>query len=170
VAHFQLKKLVRCVCAAAIYLNCMPELSWIRVIKELIASSRAGGETYKIAVQEVKEGDLKYLFSCYALQRSKFALELEEVLEANASRVAGGGDGEVDQEEWIDLNALLSERGDHQILADCFRQEEQVLERYREAMEEALPEEVREIVDRQLREVEASCARLRELHFLSDSA
>jgi len=143
--------------------------SWLTVLNKLIVGCRQGQEGYRIASKEIQDTDLKYLFSSYALQRAKFALELEEALAELTAAFPGGGESIPSRPGWFELKDILAERDDRDILRGCLQGEEEVLRLYQEA--EGLDDGngIRDLIVRQKAEVEAAFCRLSALRFLSDS-
>jgi uncharacterized protein (TIGR02284 family) len=129
----------------------------ISVLNDLIETCKDGQEGFRTASEGVEDSDLKTLFSSYSLQRAKFAGELQS--EANAlgdhtpeetSSLAGAV-----HRGWINLKSALTSKDRHSILAECERGEDVAVANYKDALsDEDLSSNVREIVERQAREVQ----------------
>lgn len=133
----------------------MNQSDTISILNSLIETLKDGQYGFKVAAEDVKNSELKELFNRYALQRSQFAGELQN----EAIRL-----GEKEPEEtsstagvlhrgWINLKSALAGGDEHAILSECERGEDSAVSEYQEALEKELPQNIREIVERQYREV-----------------
>lgn len=138
----------------------------LSVLRDLIETARDGQEGFRKASESVADDpELKMLLSSLSLQRAKFAGELE-------SQAIAMGEPRFDQGPslpgaahrwWMGLRASVTRGDNHAILAECERGEDAAKEAYNRAMEDELPDPVREIVNRQRREVLAAHNTIRAL-------
>jgi uncharacterized protein (TIGR02284 family) len=133
-------------------------------LNSLIETCKDGQEGFRVAASDVKNADLKTLFSEYSLQRSQFTGELQTLVRTlgedmeKTSSVAGAV-----HRGWINLKAAISSGDEHSILSECERGEDHAVAEYRKALAAELPANVRETVQRQATQVQAAHDRVRNL-------
>lgn len=137
----------------------------VSTINSLIETLKDGQEGFRQAAEAVKDADLKSLFNKYAMQRSRFAGELQSEAHQlgehdpeNTSSTAGAL-----HRAWIDLKSAVTSGDDHAILAECERGEDSAVKEYREALEDELSAPIKDIVTRQFSEVQAAHDRIKSL-------
>src|SRR5437016_12702434 len=137
----------------------------ISTVNSLIETLKDGQRGFKEAAEAVKDPQFKTLFNEYSLQRSRFAGELQseairlgESKPEDSSSVAGAM-----HRAWINLKSAVTSGDDHAILAECERGEDSAVTEYREAMEEEITSPVRDIIERQYREVKHAHDRIKNL-------
>ncbi len=149
----------------------------VSVLRDLILNARDGQEGFRKAAEcIVDDPELKMLLSSLSLQRAKFAGELE-------AQAIAMGEPHPDQGSsisgtahrwWMGLKASLAKGDNHTILAECERGEDLAKEAYNHAVlaevSEGLPDPVREIINRQRREVLAAHNTIRALRDATPSA
>ena len=133
-------------------------------LNSLIETCKDGQEGFRVAASDVKNADLKTLFSEFSLQRSQFVGELQTLVRTlgedmeKTSSVAGAV-----HRGWINLKAAISSGDEHSILSECERGEDHAVAEYRKALAAELPANVRETVQRQATQVQAAHDRVRDL-------
>lgn len=138
-------------------------LPW--VLNGLIETCKDGQEGFRNAAEHVKDKDYKALFAELANQRQLYAGELQTFLHAHDEGAAQSGSiaGAVHR-GWMELKSLLAGGNEHAILAECERGEDAAVEQYREVLlHEELPNDVRDLVDRQFMGIKAAHDRIRAL-------
>jgi len=129
-------------------------------LKDLIQILHDGQQGFKKASEDIKDSDLKTLFSKFSLQRSKFAGELEAELSAlgeedahkQGTTITGAA-----HRVWIDLKSALTGKDNHAVLVEAERGEDAAVKTYTDALDEkALPSSLRSIISRQAVEVKAA--------------
>jgi uncharacterized protein (TIGR02284 family) len=129
----------------------------IKTLKNLIQTLHDGQEGFKNASENVKDTNLKEVFSRFSLQRSKFAGELEAELltlgEEDPQKEGSTLTGAVHR-GWIDLKAALTSKDNYAVLAEAERGEDAAKKAYREALAEELPKPITEILSRQAVEIQ----------------
>ena len=131
----------------------------ISTLNTLIETCKDGQEGFRLAAEAVSgDEDIKsFLFSC-SLQRSKFAGELQNEV------ISLGEPGPSDTKTvtaalhhgWISLKAVLTNRDNHAILAECERGEDSAVAQYRKALKAGLSAPLEETINRQFQEVLAT--------------
>lgn len=131
--------------------------STITTLNGLIEICKDGQDGFRDASENVKNSDLKTLFSGYSLQRSKFAGDLQQlVLTLGEEPETTGSIVSALHRGWIDLKAAFTKGSDHAILAECERGEDHAVSAYRKALTELLPDNIRETVSTQCAAVQAA--------------
>jgi uncharacterized protein (TIGR02284 family) len=137
----------------------------ISTLNNLIETLKDGQEGFKQSASGVDDPQLKTIFDTFSLQRSKFAGELQsEVVKLgepdpeDSSSVSGSM-----HRAWINVKSAVTNRDRHAILAEAERGEDVAVSAYKDAMEEDLPEPIKEIVARQSAEVKSAHDKIRAL-------
>lgn len=131
--------------------------STIKILNDLITINKDGQEGFREAAENVKNHELKTLFSQYSLQRSKFAGELQQIVLSLGEEPDTTSDlASALHRGWIDLKASFTKGSDHAVLAEAERGEDHAVAAYRDALEEELPEPVRSLVSEQATAVQAA--------------
>ena len=95
---------------------------------------------------------------------AKGAADLQQlVARLGGSPEAGSSVAGAVHRGWVDLKAAVSSRTDLAILEECERGEDVAKARYRKALEETLPEDIRAVVQRQYDGVVRNHDQIREL-------
>ncbi|HSC85461.1 MAG TPA: PA2169 family four-helix-bundle protein [Pseudomonas sp.] len=122
----------------------------IKVLNELIETSKDGEAGFRACAEDVKNVELKSLFNNRALECAAAAQDLQAlVLELGGkpeNDTSVGGDL---HRRWVDLKALITGKDEKAILNECERGEDVAKKRYSEALENELPLHVRDLVQRQ---------------------
>lgn len=126
----------------------------ISTLNNLIETNKDGQEGFKDAAEGIDNSELKTTFYKYSQQRSKFAGELQSLVREM------GGDPEDSSSlsgsihrGWINIKSAVTGKDETAILNECERGEDVAKKQYKEALEEALPENANEVVRRQFDEV-----------------
>jgi uncharacterized protein (TIGR02284 family) len=133
-------------------------------LNSLIETCKDGQEGFRVAASDVKNAELKTLFSEFSLQRSQFVGELQTLVRMlgedmeKTSSVAGAV-----HRGWINLKAAVSSGDEHSVLSECERGEDHAVAEYRKALAAELPANARETVQRQATQVQAAHDRVRDL-------
>lgn len=122
----------------------------IEVLNDLIETSKDGEAGFRTCAEDVKDTELKSLFSNRARECATAAQELQAVVLGLGGKpeddTSVGGDL---HRRWVDLKALVTGKDEKAILNECERGEDVAKKRYSEALEKELPLNVRELVQRQ---------------------
>jgi uncharacterized protein (TIGR02284 family) len=127
----------------------------------LIEACEDGHDGYHAAAGGVVDGSLRNILESFSEERARFAADLRAAFER-----AGGQLHNVHEHPggvWSKVQAL-AQRGDAAaILPECERGENYVLDRYAEALDQDLPWELEQIVERQYFQVLHARDRIRLL-------
>lgn len=121
-------------------------------LRSLVAICRDGEKGYEQAAQLVKNSTFRTLFTEYSTQRAGFANELSNLAGARGidnKDVPNGTPLSGLHRALIDLRAKVTDYSEGAILAECERGEDTAKAAYEKALAVALPDSVREIVQRQ---------------------
>ena len=136
----------------------------ISTLNGLIETCKDGQDGFKEAAEGVERSDLKSLFYEFSQQRSQFAGELQELVRTL------GGDPEKSgsmaaalHRGWINIKSAVTGKDEGAILNECERGEDVAKNAYKEALEEALPANVLEVVQTQYTAVQAAHDRVKAL-------
>lgn len=122
----------------------------IGVLNDLIETSKDGEEGFRTCAGDVKNVELKSLFSNRARECAAAAQELQVMVlglggkPEDETSVAGDL-----HRRWVDLKSLVTGKDEKAILNECERGEDVAKKRYSSALEKELPFNVRELVQRQ---------------------
>ena len=134
------------------------------VLNDLVETSKDGEKGFRTAAEDTKNGELKALFLGRAQDCAKGAAELQQKVAALGGKPDEGGSvaGALHR-GWVNLKSAVADRNDLAILEECERGEDVAKARYRKALEEKLPEEIRSIVQRQYDGVQSNHDQIRDL-------
>jgi uncharacterized protein (TIGR02284 family) len=124
-------------------------------LKDVIATCRAAEQGFRGAANAAKTPMLRGMFEQYSIQRGEFANEL-----LRASRGLGLNVGNpyglsgMLHAGWMELKGALTGHSDRQILEECERGEEYALDTYRQSLRLNIHPEVRDILQRQISDIE----------------
>lgn len=126
----------------------------IGVLNDLIETCKDGEKGFKVCADDVKRPELKALLTDHAAECGKAAEELQAIVRRL------GGDPEDNtsvagdlHRRWVDLKSLVTGKDEKAVLNECERGEDVAKKSYKEALEQDLPADVRQIVERQYRGV-----------------
>ena len=137
----------------------------ISTLNSLIETLKDGQEGFKQSASGVDDPQLKSVFDNLAVQRSRFAGELQnEVVRLgepepeDSSSTTGAM-----HRAWINIKSAVTKRDQHAILVEAERGEDAAVAAYEDAMKEELPAPIRDLVRRQATEVQDSHDKIRDL-------
>lgn len=134
------------------------------VLNELIETSKDGEKGFAKAGEDAHDAQLKSLFAECAQRCREGAAELQAKvrIQGGSPENAGTAAGALHR-GWMSLKEAVSSRDDKAILEECERGEDHAKAKYRKALEQDLPADIRAIVDRQYQGVLANHDRVRAL-------
>jgi len=136
----------------------------VSVLNELIETSKDGEKGFEKAAQDAHDAELKSLFAEGARRCHEGASELQALVraEGGAPEKTGSAAGAVHR-GWMSVKEAITSRDDKAILEECERGEDHAKAKYRKALEQDLPADIRAIVERQYQGVLANHDRVRAL-------
>lgn len=133
-------------------------------LNKLVATCKDGEYGFLSCAEHANADDLRRTFSARAEECRQGAAELQSLIRANGGTPDDGGTatGAVHR-GWVAVKGTLSGYSDLAMLEECERGEDTAVERYRKALEEPLPPDVRAVVERQFEGVKHNHMQVRTL-------
>ena len=120
------------------------------VLNDLVETSKDGEKGFRTASEDTKNTELKTIFMRRADDCSKGASDLQQiVMRLGGKPEEGGSVAGAMHRGWVDLKSKVTDRDDLAILEECERGEDVAKAKYRDALEETLPDDIRAVVQRQ---------------------
>ena len=126
----------------------------IVTLAELLAVTREGEDGFITCAAHAQGDAIRKIFAGRALRHASAATQLRELIEQL------GGDPAVraklpgaSRRGWINLQAALTQNDDDALIDECEHGDDHALEVYRNALDDHLPEDVRQVVLRQFEEL-----------------
>ena len=143
----------------------------ISTLNNLIETCKDGQNGFQTAAEGVKRSDLKSLFAEYALQRSKFAGELQtEVTRLGGDPENTGSVAATLHRGWINIKSAVTGADENAVIAECERGEDSAVSNYQDALnDQNLPTDIRSIVERQYTQIKDAHDRVRALERATDT-
>ncbi len=137
----------------------------VSVLNDLVETSKDGQMGFEKAAQDAHDPQLKTLFQSRATDCTRSAGELQsQVQRLGGDPQTGGSTSGALHRGWVNLKSAVTDRSDHDILAECERGEDVAKKRYHDALENGeLPADVRALVERQYLGVLQNHDRIRDL-------
>lgn len=127
----------------------------VDVLNELIETCKDGEHGFSACAKQAESTELKSLFATRAADCEHAAAELQtQVIQCGGKPVAHGTAAGALHRGWVAVRSSVSRYDDKAVLDECKRGEDVALDRYREALEEPLPPDVRGLVERHLQGVQ----------------
>lgn len=122
----------------------------VDVLNDLLENSRDGEYGFRTCAEEVKSASLKQLFTDRAASCGQAASELAQLILAYGGKPAEGGSasGAVHR-GWVHVKGMVGANSELSMLEECERGEDAAVARYRKALKQNLPVDVRAVVERQ---------------------
>ena len=119
-------------------------------LNDLLETCHDGGYGFRTCAQQAESPELKAAFEVRARDCERGSVELKAaILSLGGSPTEGGTASGALHRGWVTLRASVSAVNDVGILDACERGEDAALARYREAIEQPLPESIGTMVRRQ---------------------
>lgn len=122
----------------------------IDVLNDLIENSHDGEYGFRTLAERVESARLKQVFSDRAVQCAQAAQELTQYVRAQGGKPADGGTASgALHRGWVKVKGAVGADSEVSMLEEAERGEDAALARYRKALKENLPADVRALVERQ---------------------
>jgi len=118
----------------------------IATLSELLSVARSAERGFTACAEHAHADALKKLFVSRASRRAAAARELSELVERLGGDPATGRTRGVTPRGWVNLHAALTQNTDEALVAECEHGEDHALEVYRNALDDHLPEFVRQVI------------------------
>ncbi len=134
------------------------------ILNDLVETSKDGEKGFRAAAEDTKNAELQAVFLRRAQDCATGAADVQQlVVRLGGKPDEGGSVGGAVHRGWVNLKAAVSGRTDLAILEECERAEDVAKARYRKALEETLPEDIRVVVQRQYHGVLRNHDQIRDL-------
>lgn len=136
----------------------------IGTLNDLIETCKDGEYGYRASAEHLRNAQTRTRFVQAAEQCGVAASRLAaEVVKLGGKAEDGGSMAGAMHRGWVSVRSTLSTQTDLAILEEAERGEDKALESYRDALEEALPEPVRSIVQTQYEDAKRNHGEVRRL-------
>jgi uncharacterized protein (TIGR02284 family) len=142
----------------------------VSTLNGLIETCRDGQEGFKEAAEGVKRSDLKSVFYEYSQQRAGYVGDLQSLVQTL------GGDPENTgsfagtlHRGWINIKSAVTGQDDEAILNEAERGEDSAKNAYKDALALALPDYIRQTVEKQYAGVQEAHDRVKALRDAADN-
>ncbi len=122
----------------------------IDVLNDLVECCRDGEYGFKLCAEHVQDGEIRQAMDRHAQECRSASSELKDLVRALGGKVDEGGSmmGSVHR-GWVSVKGKLAGYSDLAMLEEAERGEDNALSRYRKALKEMLPSDIRAVVQRQ---------------------
>lgn len=122
----------------------------VKLLNDLIETSKNGEKGFLAAAEDTKNPELKSLFESRSRDCAAGATELQALVTQLGGKPEDSGTvaGALHR-GWVNLKSAVTGRSDTAILEECERGEDVAKKDYADALQEALPEDIRVVVQRQ---------------------
>ena len=133
-------------------------------LNDLIQTCKDGQQGFLDAAHHVLDAHLKSMFLELSQERSGFAGELQqEVTRLQGQPATSGSTSAALYRGWVDFKAKVSGQSDRAAIREAERGEDAAVKAYQIAQEHVLPEDIRNILERQFNAILESHRRIRAL-------
>jgi len=120
------------------------------LLNDLVETSKDGEKGFRTAAEDTSDARLKSIFTQRAGDCARGAAELQQIVSRMGGKPEQGGSvAGAMHRGWVDVKSAVTKRDDLAILEECERGEDVAKAKYRKALEEALPDDIRAVVQRQ---------------------
>jgi uncharacterized protein (TIGR02284 family) len=136
----------------------------IATLNSLIQTSKDGEQGFGTCASTVKSSHIKEFCERKAEQCRIGAAQLQAIVrEMGGDADSAGSTSGALHRAWLDFRTNVTGMDDAAVLRECERGENAARKAYEEALRQALPGDIRVVVERQFREVKANHERIGEL-------
>ena len=136
----------------------------VDVLNDLIETARDGEYGFRTCAEAVESSQLKQVFSDRALQCRAAADELVPLVARSGGTPAEGGTASgALHRGWVKVKGAVGADSAESILEECERGEDAAVARYRKALKQTLPADVRSVVERQAAGAQRNHDQIRDL-------
>jgi uncharacterized protein (TIGR02284 family) len=136
----------------------------IDVLNTLIETCNDGERGFRKAAEHMQSTDLRALFMDRANECRQAGADLRsQVVQLGGEPETGGTASGAVQRGWTSVLGTLTGYSDKSLLEAAERGEDSAMQRYRDALDEALPDSIRMLIERQYEGVKRNHAQIRAL-------
>ncbi|MDR6534993.1 PA2169 family four-helix-bundle protein [Variovorax soli] len=122
----------------------------VDILNDLLETSRDGEYGFRTCAEEVKSAEMKRVFNERASSCAQGASELSQLIATLGGKPADGGTATGAMHRgWVHAKGMVGANSDLSMLEECERGEDAAVARYRKALKQNLPADVRAVVERQ---------------------
>lgn len=122
----------------------------VDILNDLLENSRDGEYGFRTCAEEVESAEMKRVFSDRAAGCAQAASELSQLILAYGGKPAEGGTATGAMHRgWVHVKGAVGANSELSMLEECERGEDAAVARYRKALKQNLPADVRSVVERQ---------------------
>jgi len=120
------------------------------LLNHVIESCRDSERGFKSAADHLNDGQLRLVFLQLAAKRAEYGEQLlPHAQRLGGPRATDGTAAGALHRKWIDLKSALPHNSDHAIVVEAARGDSLTLQAFKEVLEDSLPQDTREVVERQ---------------------
>ena len=135
----------------------------VSTLNDLIETLKDGKNGFETAASDVKDANVKAIFTEFAQQRSQLASELQsEVRKLGGDPEKSGSVSATMHRGWINIKSALG-GGEKSILNEAERGEDVAVRSYEKALQQNLPGDLSSVIRRQYDQVKQAHDRVRDL-------
>ncbi|MGJ7544376.1 ferritin-like domain-containing protein [Variovorax sp. LT1R16] len=136
----------------------------VDVLNDLLENARDGEYGFRACAEEVESAHLQQLFGERAASCRVAANELVHLVTQYGGIPAEGGTASGAMHRgWVHVKGAVGANSEKSILEECERGEDAALARYRKALKQTLPSEVRTVIERQAQGAQRNHDQIRDL-------
>ena len=136
----------------------------VDVLNDLLETTRDGEYGFRTCAEQVETSGAKQLFAARSNGCAQAAIELETLIAQYGGKAdAGGTVAGALHRGWVQLKGAVGADGELSILESCERGEDSAIAQYRKALKQALPPDVRAVVERQAAGAQKNHDQIRDL-------
>lgn len=136
----------------------------IDVLDDLLENARDGEYGFKACAEEVDSVSLKQVFTERAAQCAAAAGELSQAIQRLGGEASDGGSvSGAMHRGWVHVKGSMGADSALSMLEECERGEDAAVARYRKALKEQLPTDVRALVERQAQGAQRNHDQIKQL-------
>lgn len=122
----------------------------ISTLNDLIETSKDGEDGFRSCADHANDPTLKSFFANRAQSCAAAVLELQQLVRTlGGNPETSSGLGGAIHRRWLDVKTLLTGKDDKAVLQECERGEDYAKSSYQTALQEALPPDIRSVVEKQ---------------------
>lgn len=139
----------------------------VPILNRLVRLCIASEKGFNVSAENVKNRGLQVMFKTYAQERAQFARTLRDmVVDLGGEAAEGGGLLAAAHRGWINIKAAMTigqPATENVVLGEAVRGESVAVRRYKEALQEPLPEQIKSVLGEQYERVVEVSERVQEL-------
>ena len=136
----------------------------VDTLNDLIETCKDGEEGFRTCAEDIKNADLKSMFTTAAQRCAQAASELQmEVQRLGGKPEKSGSLSGSAHRRWVDIKSAITGKDDHAIVAEAERGEDVAKSAYENALKEALPGTAQTLVQQQSVKVRQAHDHVRDL-------